>query len=485
MFYPSLEETRKYEKEYNYIPIAMEMYSDEKTTMQLLRILQDQNTPYYILESVTENGENRGRYSFIGYDPAMEITIKDEKVCVKENGTTTHHEQSPTDFLKQLIEKYKSPRINGMPPFTGGFVGYFAYDYIQYVENIKLTSEDVANFNDVHLMLFNKVIAYDHLRKKITLIINIPTKDIDTQYINGVTILKDMERLVLCENIPPMPKVNSFSQFVPNFKKDEYGKIIDKARSLIQRGELKQIVISNQQQADYSGSLLPVYRELRTTNPSAYMTYLQFGDVEIAGSSPETLISLKSGLLTSCPIAGTCKRGDNPQQEQENIDKMINDKKELLEHDMLVDLAVDDLGKVCSFNSIEVAEYQAIKKFSHVCHIFSKVQGTLDNAKDCIDVVNAVFPAGTVSGAPKLRSYQVIDELEGKRRGIYGGAIGYIDFTGNMDLCIGIRMAVKKYDTVYVQSGGGIVIASDNDKEFEETINKADAVIEAVKRVGC
>jgi anthranilate synthase component 1 len=368
-----------------------------------------------------------------------------------------------------------------MPPFTGGFVGYFAYEYFRHSEPaLKLTEHDSVGFNDFRLMLFEKVLAFDNFRQKTYLIVNIKTDNLEQNYISGVTTLKDMEKLFLTD-APDLPQAGAALNFQPSFTKEKFCEAVLKAKKYIFEGDIFQCVPSIRFHSEYGDDLLPAYRVLRTTNPSAYMFYLKFKDIQLAGASPETLISLKNGVVNTYPLAGTCKRLANEKETNALIEKLLKDEKELAEHDMLVDLGRNDLGKVCEFGSVKVEEYRTVKKLSHVCHIASKVTGILSDKYDALDVIAAALPAGTLSGAPKKRACEIIDEIEGEKRGAYGGAVGYIDFAGNMDFCIGIRMAVLKDRKVCVQAGAGIVYDSVPEKEYEECVSKAEAMMSALK----
>jgi len=481
MIKPALDEAKILAEGNTVIPIAMEMYSDVKTSVEILRNIRSRSDRFYILESVT-GSDSWGRYSFLGYNPTVTVRGRDGSITIQNGGAPTVREGSPMEVLREMLGRYKSPRIPYLPPFTGGFVGYFAYDCVKYfIPTLTLNAADKEDFDDFHLMLMDKVIAFDHFRQKIYLVVNIATDDLENNYIKGVTTLKDMERMILSETPPEPPRENSCGAFTSAFSKEQYCAMVDKAKAHILEGDIFQVVLSNRYEAPFQGDLLETYRILRTTNPSPYMVYFHFGDMEIAGASPETLISLKDGVVNTFPLAGTCTRGKTEEEDKALIAALLADPKEGAEHDMLVDLGRNDLGRISKFSTVEVEEYRQVKKFSHVSHIASKVTGAIREDMDAVDAVAATLPAGTLSGAPKKRACQIIDGLEGVRRGAYGGAMGYIDFTGNMDLCIGIRMAVAKNGKVFVQSGGGIVADSVPEREYQETLNKARAVMNALQ----
>jgi len=481
MIKPALDEAKILAEGNTVIPIAMEMYSDVKTSVEILRNIRSRSDRFYILESVT-GSDSWGRYSFLGYNPTVTVRGRDGSITIQNGGAPTVREGSPMEVLREMLGRYKSPRIPYLPPFTGGFVGYFAYDCVKYfIPTLTLNAADKEDFDDFHLMLMDKVIAFDHFRQKIYLVVNISTDDLENNYIKGVTTLKDMERMILSETPPEPPRENSCGAFTSAFSKEQYCAMVDKAKAHILEGDIFQVVLSNRYEAPFQGDLLETYRILRTTNPSPYMVYFHFGDMEIAGASPETLISLKDGVVSTFPLAGTCTRGKTEEEDKALIAALLADSKEGAEHDMLVDLGRNDLGRISKFSTVEVEEYRQVKKFSHVSHIASKVTGAIREDMDAVDAVAATLPAGTLSGAPKKRACQIIDGLEGVKRGAYGGAMGYIDFTGNMDLCIGIRMAVAKNGKVFVQSGGGIVADSVPEREYQETLNKARAVMNALQ----
>jgi anthranilate synthase component 1 len=478
MIRPDLTEARELAGGNTLIPISMELYADLKTPVEVLRTITAGGQEAYILESAP-GGESWSRYTFIGYGTVMEIYGAGREVTIRENGRASVREGDPHEILKETARERKSPRIEYMPPFTGGFVGYFSYEYFTNIERtLKLSDNDDIDMGDFRLMLFDKVIAFDHFRQKISLIVNISTNDVERNYVEGVAALKDMESLVL-SGAPPRDGTAASAVFTPSFTREGFCSAVEKAKAHIREGDIFQCVPSIRFDTSYGGSLLPVYRNLRTINPSAYMFYIRFSDLELAGASPETLVSLKNGVLSTYPLAGTCPRTGDEAENEILIARMMSDEKELAEHDMLVDLGRNDLGKVCEFGSVKVEEYRSVKKLSHVCHIASKVTGVMKEGFEPLDALASVLPAGTLSGAPKKRACEIIDDIEGRKRGVYGGAVGYIDFTGNMDLCIGIRMAVLKDGEAHVQSGAGIVADSDPDREYDECLHKAQAIMKA------
>ena len=482
MIKPSLEETKKIAKDYTIIPIALEILADQKTPIEILRNISRQSEECFILESVN-GSDSWGRYSFVGYKPVINVYGTKDSVTITYGVDKTKEKENPILAIRSLMSSFKSPKIQYLPPFTGGFVGYFTYDFVQhFIHGLELKAKGEEEFRDFHLMLIDKIIAFDHFKQKIYIIVNISTEDLENNYIHGVAELKDIERVILGSAVHSDEKPSICGEFSSHFSKDAFKKMITQVQAHIGEGDIFQAVISNRFKAPFKGSLMNTYRVLRTINPSPYMVYMRLDDMEIACSSPETLVALRNNEISSFPLAGTCPRREEPKEDGILIKALLQDEKELAEHDMLVDLARNDVGKVSRFGSVKVREYRQIKRFSHVSHISSHITGELREEFDAIDVLGATLPAGTLSGAPKKRACEIIDAIEGIRRGIYGGAMGYIDFSGNMDMCIGIRMAVLKDAHVYVQAGAGIVADSVPEKEYHEVQNKAQAVMEALKK---
>lgn len=477
---PNLEDVRRFAAsgEYKVVPISCEILSDICTPIEAMRILKNVSTHCYMLESAQQD-EKWGRYTFLGYDPKMEITCMDGEM---QAGGIRVKTDNPSEVLRQILADYKSPKMEYLPSFTGGLVGYFSYDYLGYSEpTVKREVEDTENFKDVDLMLFDKVIAFDNLKQKIILIVNMPLTDPEVSYNKAVMELKQMRNLLRNGEKKDEPAGHLLGEVQPLFDKERYCDMVESAKDYIREGDIFQIVLSNRLAAPFEGSLLNTYRVLRTLNPSPYMFYFSGTDVEVAGASPETLVKLEDGVLHTFPLAGTRPRGKTEAEDQALEAELLADEKELAEHNMLVDLGRNDLGRLSRFGTVEVESLHSIERFSHVMHIGSTVRGMIRDDKDALDAVEAVLPAGTLSGAPKIRACQLIGELENNKRGIYGGAIGYIGFTGNMDTCIAIRIAYKKNGKVFVRSGAGIVADSVPEKEYEECINKAKAVVNALK----
>ena len=476
---PTIEEVRKLGEEgrYDVVPVSAEILSDICTPIEAIRKLKAVSDHAYMLESV-EDKENWGRYTFMGVDPKFEVTCIDgELTCEGENFRV----KDPSGFLRELMEGYRSPRFSYLPPFTGGLVGYFSYDYLAYSEpEVKRETEDEERFRDCDMMMFDKVIAFDNFRQKIVLIVNMKLNDLEYQYEKAVRDLEALRTLLTKGEAKSFPG-RLLGEVRPLFDETSYCDMVERAKHHIREGDIFQIVLSNRLSAPFEGSLLNTYRILRTLNPSPYMFYFSGTDVEVAGASPETLVKLENGILHTFPLAGTRPRGKTPEEDKALEEELLRDEKELAEHNMLVDLGRNDLGKISKFGTVEVEKLHSIERYSHVMHIGSTVRGEIKPPHDAFDAIEAVLPAGTLSGAPKIRACQLIAELENNKRGIYGGAIGYIDFTGNMDTCIAIRLAYKKNGKVFVRSGAGIVADSVPEKEYRECINKAQAVVSALK----
>jgi anthranilate synthase component 1 len=472
-----LETLRSYAEagKYKRVPVSRELYADAFTPVEVMRTLRAASRHCYLLESA-EDKQRWGRYSFLGYAPTMEITCTDGHVTITEGAEEEEKNRRefdtdhPGEVLREILQDYKSPVMEGMPPFTGGLVGYFSYEYIKYAEpSLKGVLEpekcrdgqDAGSgreFRDMDLMLFDKVIVFDNYRQKLILITGVSLEgDLKENYGNALKELDDMERLIKSgakADFRPL----ELEEPKPEADKETYCQMVEKAK----------------------GSLFDTYRVLRTTNPSPYMFYFSSDDIEVAGASPETLARLENGRLYTFPLAGTRPRGKTEEEDRRLEKELLRDEKELAEHNMLVDLGRNDIGKISRPGTVHVEKYMEIQRFSHVMHIGSTVSGEIRPDKDGVDVIDAILPAGTLSGAPKIRACEIIAELEQSKRGIYGGAVGYLDFTGNIDTCISIRLAYKKNGRICVQSGAGIVADSVPENEFNECRNKAGAVTGAL-----
>ena len=492
--YPTLEKVKQTAAQTGCrrIPVCTEMLSDSCTPVEVMRILRKASRHCYLLESASQN-EVWGRYSFLGYDPGMEITCLDDTVTIRETMPDGSEKKTvktvghPGEILREILAEYKTPQMEGMPGFTGGLVGYFSYDYIKYSEPklkplMRSRTDDAGNhdFRDMDLMLFDKVIAFDHYRQKIMLIAGVMADDIDNSYEKAAQTLEEMAELIKNGAKEDFEPLTLKTEIMPRFSEEEYCSMVEKAKQYIREGDIFQVVLSNPMRAEAEGSLFDTYRVLRTENPSPYMFYFSSDDIELSGASPETLAKLDNGRISTFPLAGTRPRGHDEAEDKALEAELLSDEKELAEHNMLVDLGRNDIGKVSRIGSVKVEDYLSIERFSHVMHIGSTVTGEIRNDKDAVDAVDAILPAGTLSGAPKFRACQIIEELESDKRGVYGGAIGYLDFTGNLDTCIAIRLVYRKNGRICIRAGAGIVADSVPENEFRECINKAKAVVTAI-----
>jgi anthranilate synthase component 1 len=470
---------------YARVPVARTMGA-VRNPVEVFRVLKGLSKQVFMLESL-EDREEWGRWTFLGFDPKMEVSCADGVLRVRNGSSFELVSEDPGAYIKKIVAENRAPAplsSEGWPPFAGGLVGYFSFDFIKYAEK-SLRGEaglpDEERFKDFDLMLFDKLIVFDNLNNKILLIVSVKTDAERENRARAELELDMMEGIVRngAETVfPPLALRSPWSEL---FDRGQYCGMVEKAKRHIVEGDVFQVVLSNRLVAEAEGSLFGTYLALRKINPSPYMFYFASDDVEIAGASPETLVKLKDGVLHTFPLAGTRPRGGSEDEDVYLEKDLLSDEKELAEHNMLVDLGRNDLGKVSEFGSVRVEKYLSIERFSHVMHIGSTVRGVITKDKTAVDAIGAVLPAGTLSGAPKIRACQIIVELENCPRGIYGGAIGYIDFSGNMDTCIAIRLAFKKNGRVFVRSGAGIVADSVPEKEYEECRNKMKAVVAALE----
>lgn len=488
--YPTMEEVKKLAESgaYRRIPVCRELYADRYTPVEVMRTLRAASRHCFLLESAEQNHQ-WGRYSILGYDPVLELTCKGGHLTIRSGcgEEFTKQETRKTDYpasaIREILNRYKSPHFPGIPPFTGGMVGYFSYEYLRYPEPVlNFPEPGETDFRDVDLMLFTRALVFDHYRQKLFLVSGVNTEHVEESYRQAREELSGMEELLKSGARAIFPRLQLLEKLEPAFSREKYKHMVERAKNHIREGDIFQVVLSNPQTAAAKGSLFDTYRVLRTTNPSPYMFYFSSDDIEIAGASPETLVRLENRTVKTFPLAGTRPRGETSDLDKLLERELLEDGKELAEHHMLVDLGRNDLGKICRLGSVQVDRYCQIERFSSVMHIGSQVSGQLSDGKDSMDAVDAVLPAGTLSGAPKIRACQIIQELEKRPRGVYGGAVGYLDFAGNMDTCIGIRLVYKKNGKVCVQSGAGIVADSIPEKEYQECVNKARAVVEALHR---
>lgn len=467
--------------EFRRVPVVRELLSDIRTPVETLKTLMNVSTHTFLLESC-EDSRRWGRYTFLGYDPSMEISCKDHVLTIHSGSDISMKVGHPGEYIKKIVQDNRSPQIDTLPTLTGGLIGYFSYEYLQYGEpQLRLDAPDEDKFDDVNLMLFDKLICYDNLKQKIILIVNIRTENLETEYNKAIITLDEMESLIRHGKAKEVSRGHLKEALRPKLSREEFGKKVEAIKNYIHEGDIFQLVFSNPMKAEYEGSLLDTYRVLRTTNPSPYMFYFSGDDVEIAGASPETLVKVKDGEVRTFPLAGTRPRGRTPEEDERLMKELLADEKERAEHNMLVDLGRNDLGRLCKFGTVKVERYMDVLKYSRVMHIGSEISGKLRDDVQAVDTIDSVLPAGTLSGAPKFRACELISQLEGDKRGIYGGAIGYVDFSGNLDVCIAIRLAYKRHGKVFVRSGAGIVADSISGNEYQECLNKAGAVVDAIR----
>lgn len=488
MFYPDFDEVKALAKVYNVIPVSMQIHADMETPISLFKRFE--NSGYcFLLESV-EGGEKWARYSFIGKNPFLTVRSKDGKSIIESpEGIRASREGNPVDILLDIFRNFKGAVLPGIPRFNGGAVGFFGYDIIRHYESLPNIPQDDMELPDSHFMFTDEVIVFDHFKQKIHIIANLHVNgNLERSYNSTVEKIKKIHREILSTrwkvydycNKPEQEAKKEF-QIRSNISRKRFCENVLKAKKYIKEGDIFQVVLSQRFEAETQQDPFNVYRALRVINPSPYMFYLKFEDYRLVGSSPEMLVRVEDGKVETCPIAGTRKRGKTPEEDDALEKELLADEKEIAEHTMLVDLGRNDIGKVSEFGSVIVRDLMHVEKYSHVMHIVTNVQGELDADKTPFDALTSVLPAGTVSGAPKVRAMEIIDELETTRRGPYAGAIGYLSFNGNLDSCITIRTMVFKGCKVYAQAGAGIVADSIPEKEYDETISKAQALFKALE----
>lgn len=484
--YPSIEQVKDLLKDYKTVPVFYELLVDSFTPVQLFNCLHESYENCFILESV-DSKDQWGRYSYIGINPKVRYTLKDHTAVIKEQGKepVSISTDDPIRFFSDIIEQHKAPKFNGRPKLTGGLIGYFAYDMVRYFEKtLAEPPADDLDMPDADMHLFDELVAYDHLSNKAVIILNINASDaLEEKY--ALCERRKDEIIGILKNFQPKPcgissdniKINIRS----NISKEDYIRNVEKSKEYIRNGDIFQIVPSQRFEIDNPPDSFDVYRMLRSTNPSPYLYYFSSKEYSIAGASPEMLVSVNDRTVITRPIAGTIKRGETIEEDIRNEAALISDPKERAEHTMLVDLGRNDIGKVSEFGSVNVTDYMMVERYSKVMHLVSNVKGTLRKDKKPLDALMALLPAGTLSGAPKVRAMEIIDELETSRRGLYGGTVGYLAFDGSIDTCIAIRTVLFRNGKAYIQAGGGVVSDSIPENEYEESVNKAKAVINAVE----
>lgn len=484
MFFPNFDTFCMLATRGNLIPVYREIMADMDTPVTAFKKLDDGNFSY-LLESI-EGGEKWGRYSFLGSSPSVVIRSKGNLVEIIDNGVTSRVQTSdPLDCIRTLLARYNPVEVEGLPRFFGGAVGYLGYDMVRHFENLPNEKPAVLEAFDSYFMITDTIVIFDTMRQKIKVVSNahldngISPADayhLATQKIDAIV---ERLRVPLAPPVVGNPKNNV--EFQPNITREEFETSVEKAKEYVRSGDIIQVVLSQRFSGDLSADPLDLYRVLRTLNPSPYMFFLRLEGTVIAGASPEVMVRKEGRQVELRPIAGTRPRGETEEADALLAEELLADPKECAEHVMLVDLGRNDLGRVCDTGTVEVSELMVIERYSHVMHIVSNVRGELCENRDAFDLVRAAFPAGTLSGAPKIRAMQIIDELEPVRREIYGGAVGYFSFSGNMDLAITIRTLVIKDGKFHIQTGAGIVADSDPSAEWQETVNKGMAAMRAVE----
>ncbi len=486
MFFPNKNDFAALARQGNVVPVRLELLADTETPLSAYqKLTRDNAENSFILESV-EGGEHLGRYSFIGLKPRMVISVTGDRMTI-ERGSAREQTKSPADPLRAVEEelsRYKPVTVPGLPRFTGGMVGYLSFEYINCIEPVPRPARDDLGLPLLHFMLADTLVIFDRVRQIIQIVANAhiagdPSKAYD-EAVERINAVKN----ALSQSItsPPvvLPSQVPELKFESNMPKDEYLDMVVTGKKYIKQGDIFQFVPSQRFSAPVKSHPMQIYRALRTVNPSPYMFLMQFKDFALVGSSPEIHVRCEDGLAEIRPIAGTRPRGKTPEEDDRLEKELLADAKERAEHLMLVDLARNDLGRVCDFKTVTVPQFMTVEKYSHVMHIVSQVTGKIHKGKSAFDLMRATFPAGTLSGAPKIRAMQIISELEKRCRGPYGGALGYFSFNGNVDTCITIRTLVVKDGQAYVQAGGGVVDDSTPEGEYQETVNKAKALVKAV-----
>ncbi|MDR1512369.1 MAG: anthranilate synthase component I family protein [Propionibacteriaceae bacterium] len=478
---PSLADAAALAAGYRRLPVAARFPAGRLTPADAFLKLKRLSKQCFILES-RENEEDSGRFTFLGFDPTLELTCQDGLMTITSGARFEQRVDDPGPFIRQILAGNRAPRVAGLPPFTGGLVGYFAYDYVRYSEpTVDVGATDIEGFRDVDLMLFDKVVAFDRLEGTVTLVVNVTTDHLEENHARAVAELEHLWAILETGELAAPPPLELTSPWRALFGPDEYAALVREAKTRIVDGDIFQVVLSNRLECDATGSLFETYQLMAAANPSPYMFYFASDDVEIAGAAPETLVKLRGDQLETFPLAGTRGRGAGPEEDRALEEELLSDPKEVAEHNMLVDLGRNDIGKVARFGTVDVTDYLSVVRFSFVMHIASTVRGLIRPDRDAVDAITALLPAGTLSGAPKVRACQLIGQLEKARRGVYGGAIGYLSFTGDMDTCIAIRLAFKKNGHVFIRSGAGIVADSVPEREYEECQRKLAAVVKALE----
>lgn len=482
---PSLEEASALAETGSVIPVHKDILGDLLTpAAAYLRVAQGRSRAF-LLESV-EGGERLARYSFVGWDPFLVVRYRNGEATTEELGEVARQRGKPLDILRSISARFRPVSLDGLPPFTGGAVGYFAYDLVRQFEKLPDIAPDELGLDDLHMMYFSTILAFDHLRHRIHIIANILTdrgsQALEARYRDAVRRIEQVEERLMSPSSLHLPAAGrGVVEPSSNLSEQQYHSKVRKAKEYIVDGDIFQVVLSQRWTVRITTDPFDIYRALRFINPSPYMFHLRMNELYLVGASPEMLVKVRNGRIEYGPIAGTRPRGDTPDEDARLAEELLSDEKERAEHIMLVDLGRNDVGRVSRFGSVKVTDLMRVERYSHVMHLVSSVEGRLRDGLDCFDALQSCLPAGTVSGAPKVRAMEIIEELEPSRRGVYAGAVGYIDFSGNLDTCIALRTLVIKNGLAHIQAGGGIVADSVPEREREESCNKARALIRAVE----
>ncbi|MEX0770776.1 MAG: anthranilate synthase component I [Balneolaceae bacterium] len=478
----NFQEFQKLAETYNAIPVSRRLLADVMTPVSVFLSIRDQADFPFLLESV-EGGEQLARYSFLGRDPYQVFTFDGKDSWLQRNGQTEKQSGSYFDLLKELTSSFKEPDLPELPRLTGGAVGFSAYDTVRLIEDLPNVPPDDVNLPEAIWAFYDEIVAFDHVKQQLILMKTVfidPESNLKKVYDEARQSLDCLEKTVKSIDSSSRNFELDKDAITSNITRPDFEQMVDKAKSHIYEGDIFQVVLSQRFEVPFSGDKFMLYRALRMVNPSPYLFYLEFDGFSLVGSSPEVLVRVQQEKVHLLPIAGTRPRGKDREEDLALEEDLKKDPKEVAEHIMLVDLGRNDLSRVCKAGSVKLVRNQVIERYSHVMHIVSDVTGELDTGKTSVDALMQCFPAGTVSGAPKIRAMKIIDEMEPTKRGPYAGAVGYFDFSGNMDTCIAIRTMVATDDKVYIQAGAGIVADSNPAKEFEETRNKAGALIDAL-----
>ena len=486
-YYPTFNEFKELSKKGNVVPVYRQLFADTLTPVSAFQKVSD--TDYAFLLESADGGEKIAKYSTIGSNPFAGFKCKGSNVEIFNKEGITHIETTdPFKVLEQQISKFSPVRVNGLPDFFGGAVGYTSYDSVRYVETLPDSTVDDLNLPDMYFMFYDETIVFDHLNKTIKVVCaaHIDERDIQDVYEDTVNkidnVINKLRTPVMTLSDDITEKGELSLKFSSNFKKSDFLQAVETCKEYIRAGDIIQAVLSQRLQTEINAKPINIYRTLRVINPSPYMFYIKMKDLELIGSSPEVMVKVDDGNINVRPIAGTRKRGSTTEEDELLAKELLSDPKELAEHIMLLDLGRNDVGSVSQYDSVSIDEKMVIEKYSHVMHITSSVSGKLRNDKNAFDGLRACLPAGTLSGAPKVRAMEIIDELEQTRRGPYGGAVGYINFSGDINTCITIRTIVlKNGKDAYIQAGAGIVADSIPEMEYQETLNKAKGLLRAIE----